>query len=727
MVTIKKENREEEIKEPEREKFVLTDLLPESVENTKGELSPFDPQKIVSSIIEETGLDEENAKEVTLNVLRRISILGLPMIAAPHLRELICSELTSKSLHIYRNRYTRLGIPVYDVYKRLANGCGAVLDQDFNYESSYSWIVGQVMEQFVHLNQLSDEEREFHLKGRLYIHKLRYWDRPLCQEWDLRIILLFGIPPINTSEGVRSWPAKNAVVAVTHAAKWLGMIQNEFSGGQSFDNFTAYIAPYLKNMKYKSDDPSAVDVMQVAQSFVFESNQVFAARGIRNPMVSISCTPNIPESLLEVDAVGPGGKIVGKYKDYEEECRLFFRALAQVYAQGDADGKMFIFPKYEVKITRRGLKLFEEDYKFVIETETCKMGSTYFINGIADWMSSEIHSQCNRLILTEAEMSKVNMDLSIFNPKNNFNNTGSLQTVTVNLPRAAYLAKKNNTTIEQELDAVFEVAEKILLKKKKFIEKELCIEGSKLPFCSGTIPSISGINGQTMFDMKKQVLSLGFIGLNECVKILCDKELHETEGFELGKSILNRLEQKCIDASKRNGIVFSLCEDHSEAIAMNFAKKDLQYKKKFAEKYVLKTESQNVYYTNNGLLRSNLQSIELWDLIKKQGELHPIVKSGVLTQILLKNAPVNKDTLWNMVKKICNETKTAYFTFGFDFYYCSKCGLFEKGSIGNKCSKCGADEHNVEWISKVDGNYSRIKPAEKEKRSKNKTYTRWSL
>ena len=127
MVTIKKENREEEIKEPEREKFVLTDLLPESVENTKGELSPFDPQKIVSSIIEETGLDEENAKEVTLNVLRRISILGLPMIAAPHLRELICSELTSKSLHIYRNRYTRLGISLYDVYKLLANGCGAVL------------------------------------------------------------------------------------------------------------------------------------------------------------------------------------------------------------------------------------------------------------------------------------------------------------------------------------------------------------------------------------------------------------------------------------------------------------------------------------------------------------------------------------------------------------------------------------------------------------------------
>ena len=131
---------------------------------------------------------------------------------------------------------------------------------------------------------------------------------------------------------------------------------------------------------------------------------------------------------------------------------------------------MFIFPKYEVKITRRGLKLFEEDYKFVIETETCKMGSTYFINGIADWMSSEIHSQCNRLILTEAEMSKVNMDLSIFNPKNNFNNTGSLQTVTVNLPRAAYLAKKNNTTIEQELDAVFEV-EKILSKRKSSSKK----------------------------------------------------------------------------------------------------------------------------------------------------------------------------------------------------------------------------------------------------------------
>ena len=112
------------------------------------------------------------------------------MIAAPHLRELICSELTSKSLHIYRNRYTRLGIPVYDVYKRLANGCGAVLDQDFNYESSYSWIVGQVMEQFVHLNQLSEEEREFHLKEG--VHSQTRYGIGVMSRMDH--VLFIGIP-----------------------------------------------------------------------------------------------------------------------------------------------------------------------------------------------------------------------------------------------------------------------------------------------------------------------------------------------------------------------------------------------------------------------------------------------------------------------------------------------------------------------------------------------------
>ena len=701
--------------------------VPDGVESSRGSVSVFDPERIVSSLLVETGLDEERAVYITGKVLGRLSGLGLRVIASSHIRELVCAELSAAGLHKYRNKYTRVGLPVYDVESLLTSGCTENSNQDFNPESSHTWLADQVMEQFVYLNELSDIEREYHLTGRLHIHMLRYWDRPFCQEWDLRIILIFGIPPVNWGATARSNPAKNALVAVTHAAKWLSIIQGEFSGGQGFDNFTAFIAPYLKGLKYKSDDPNEVDILQVAQCFIFESNQVFVSRGGQAPFTSISCTPNIPDMLLDVDAVGPGGRIVGKYKDFEDECRLFFRALSEVYAAGDADGKMFAFPKHEVKVTRRGLEKFEDEYKFVVRNETCKMGSTYFLNGVADWIPDDIHSQCCRIILKPGELAKFCMDPSIFDWGHNFNNMGSMQSVSLNLPRASYRVLKYGTTIEQELDDVFDVAEKVLMKKKALIENELRAKGTKLPFCAGTLPDIFGITGQMMFDMRKQSLSVGFVGLNECVKALCGKELHESDGYELGLKILTYLDYLCVKASSRNGIKFSLWEQPAESTAHTFAKKDLQYMPEYAERYVLGADRTNAYYTNSAHLRYDAHNLRLWDVIQKQGDLHPIVKGGVITHIWLGDRAPDPDALWELTKAICTNTNTAYFSYTFDFSYCTCCGLFTKGRIDGPCPDCGADEHNIEWYSKITGYYSRVKRWNEGKRQEWADRTRWSL
>ena len=124
------------------------DLLPKTVENTRGELMKFEPQKIIESLIEETDLDKDKAIKVTTNVLRRLGSLGLEFIAAPHLRELVCSELTSLSLHKYRNKYTRLGIPIYDVAKMLKKQNGSTFS---------TLLTAQVIEQYVHLDRLSED------------------------------------------------------------------------------------------------------------------------------------------------------------------------------------------------------------------------------------------------------------------------------------------------------------------------------------------------------------------------------------------------------------------------------------------------------------------------------------------------------------------------------------------------------------------------------------------
>ncbi|WP_457557081.1 hypothetical protein [Candidatus Harpocratesius sp.] len=132
-----------------KEKYIINpeDLLPKHVETTDGKISPFDANKIVYSLMEETGLDKEKAIEVTTNVLRKLGGLGLEFIAAPHLRELVCGELTAEGLHTYRNRYTRLGIPIYDVKKILTEQRG---------KAFASLLAAQVIEQYVHLDRLSE-------------------------------------------------------------------------------------------------------------------------------------------------------------------------------------------------------------------------------------------------------------------------------------------------------------------------------------------------------------------------------------------------------------------------------------------------------------------------------------------------------------------------------------------------------------------------------------------
>ncbi|WP_371806083.1 hypothetical protein [Candidatus Lokiarchaeum ossiferum] len=149
------------------------DLLPKRVETTDGKISAFNPQNIVESLIRETGLEQKRAIEITTNVLRRLSTLGLDFIAAPHLRELICGELTSQGLHEYRCQYTRLGIPIYDVREMLKEQSGSTFS---------SLITAQVIEQFVHLDRLSEDAQMVIDEITQYATKLESSERKLIMD-----------------------------------------------------------------------------------------------------------------------------------------------------------------------------------------------------------------------------------------------------------------------------------------------------------------------------------------------------------------------------------------------------------------------------------------------------------------------------------------------------------------------------------------------------------------
>ena len=681
------------LKEKDAEKIrrkYLTKLLPR-VFRTEGDVVPFDPIKIEQSLINETGLTQKSADKITELVVRRIISSGIRFLSGPHIREIVCSILSEQHFEDERKIYTRIGMPLMDYEAILEHGIDENANQDMNPESIHHWAANRISDEYALLRILDSEEAHAHLYGDIHVHMLRYFDlRPFCQEWDPRMILEHGLPPVESwAHCSKSGPAGSLRVAVTHLAKWLGIIQGEFSGGQGYDYITTFLAPYARGISDR-------EIEQSMQCLIFETNQIFAARGGQVPFTSISCTPTIPNGLLNIPAVGAHGKLVGTYGDYKEECLKLFDALTNVYIQGDHNGKLFAFPKHEIKIKKEWLHEFEPSYLKVME-EVATMGTPYFLNMCPDWMPDEIHSQCCRKFLSGDQIIE-HCSLDPEKRKNvnlweNYVTIGSLQSVSLNLPRYAYLSE-NESDYFNVLDEKIELSARILLKKWKLMERRL--KTGHLPLCSGKI------KGNPIFNLKDQNLSIGFTGLNEAVKSLSGYELHEDiTAYELGKKILNYIVAKCNTMTQRDGKSYSIWEQPSESTANRLAKLDLKH---FPQKAIVQSSGKSAYYTNSSHIRYDAD-LPLFERIIKQGDLHPIIEGGVITHIWLGEQKPDVYGLWELTKNICLNTNTAYFAYTIDFIYCPSCRKMFRGTQFS-CPKCNSD--NVKVYSRVTGYYSEV-------------------
>ncbi|MFX1356094.1 MAG: anaerobic ribonucleoside-triphosphate reductase [Promethearchaeota archaeon] len=668
----------------------LKNLLPQ-VFRTEGDVVYFDPLKIEQSIMNETGLNHNSAHKITELVIRRIISSGIKFLSGPHIREIVCSILSEQHFEEERKLYTRIGMPLMDYEAILEKGITENANQDMNPESIHHWAANRISDEYALLRILDSEEAHAHLYGDIHVHMLRYFDlRPFCQEWDPRMILEHGLPPVESwAHCSRSGPAGSLRVAVTHLAKWLGIIQGEFSGGQGYDYITSFLAPYARGLSKR-------EIEQSMQCLIFETNQIFAARGGQVPFTSISCTPTIPEGLLNIPAVGPHGKLVGEYGDYIDECLQLFDALTDVYIQGDYNGKLFAFPKHEIKIKKDWINKFEASYLKVME-EVATMGTPYFLNMCPDWMPDEIHSQCCRKFLSGNQI----INQCILDPEKrknaniweNYVTIGSLQSVSLNLPRYAYIAlnEDNYFTI---LNDKIELSARILRKKWDLMEKRL--KTGHLPLCSGKI------KGEPIFKLKDQNLSIGFTGLNEAVKSLTGFDLHEDDSaYNLGKKILNYMVAKCNTMTQRDGKSYSLWEQPAESSSSRMARLDLKH---FPKKAIPQSKDLAPYYTNSCHLRYDAD-IPLSERIRKQGNFHPIVEGGVITHIWLGEQKPDLNGLWEFTKNICLNSNTAYFAYTIDFTYCPSCCKMFRGGMFI-CPHCSSKD--VKVYSRITGYYSEV-------------------
>jgi ribonucleoside-triphosphate reductase len=653
----------------------------------------FDNAKITESLLRETGMDIKTARKITAIVEERIE--NSEYLAGPLIREICCSVMAELKLHEYRKKYTRIGVPMFDYMEWLNTGLRDNANQPFNAESIHYWSANKIAEQaaLLYLSDIDDSLALGHHRGDFHIHKLRFYMlRPFCAAWDLRMILRNGLPPGGSPHFAVSGTANHPIVAFLHAAKWLGIIQGNFQGGQGYDNFCEYLAPYVRGLPYD-------EIKQLAQCFIFESNQVYAARS-QTPFTSIDTSPTVSEELRNIPAVSLKGKIDGVYGDYEKECRDLFLAFSETYRDGDANNRVFNFPKHEVKIKKQWLKKFEEEYMYIID-EAVNKGSPYFLNH-PDWLPAQIHSQCCRIIMTKDGVKRFCRDPEKFDMSKSYMNIGSLQTISLNLPRYAYKSNRNDDLYIDILEEMFQKVLKILFIKKDLTEKLL--KSGKSDVLSNSVIGPTTDEKIPLFDIDKYSLTIGFVGGNEAAEYHTGHQLHESdEAIKFQTKILKYLSKRCEEESIERQYNITLWEQPAEFAAGKFAMKDL---KQFGNKIKVRGDigTNNIYYTNSDHLNYS-SDVTLTDRILKQAEFQKIVKGGVITHVWLGEANSDPEGLWKLTKSIAN-TDTAYFAYTFDFTQCMKCFKFVRG-VHDNCPSCKSDD--VEWWSRVTGYYSRVR------------------
>lgn len=257
------------------------------VRESSGHIDNFDKKKIVASLLKESKLinklggnkklSTKEANFIADEVEKVIDEHNLKYLSAPLIREIACASMiknenNENGMEEVRRIYTRVGLPVHDLFNIITNPKIENANLVDNAETAHKYVADKVLKEAIMI-LLPRHLSEAHLSGDIHIHDLEYFmTRSFCMDWDLRNFFFYGLDSSGINKTNVAGPAKNATVAILHASKALGSAQTNYAGGQGYYNFLTFLSPYLKNLSEK-------EIKQLMQMFLYEISQTMVARG----------------------------------------------------------------------------------------------------------------------------------------------------------------------------------------------------------------------------------------------------------------------------------------------------------------------------------------------------------------------------------------------------------------------------------------------------------------
>ncbi len=525
-----------------------------------------------------------------------------------------------------------------------------------------------------------------------------------CGGHSLEYLKKYGLNLPNITSTSR--PAKHPEVLIGHMVKMASSLQSNYAGAIGWEAVNMFYAPFLVGLPYER-------IKQLAQMLIYEFNQLAGARGSQVVFTDFNLYYNIPKHFADTPAIGPGGEYTGlNYSAYEKESQAFLKALFEVYMEGDAMGKTFVFPKPLLHLNDDFFKT--EGWEEMLD-QACdvaaKQGITYFLFDRGDAVQV---AQCCRLKLKLGEEDLIETKTP---EKMRFT---SLQNVTVNLPRIAYKAKGDDAKVFVELDKVLEKVGEAHLQKRKFI-KQLLDLGTKGPLSL----FLAGADGEPYLKIDRLTYIAGLLGLNEMVQAHLGEQLHESDrALKFGLRVVAHMNLTCKKISKRYGINLVIEESPAESAAYRLAKLDMKYFPAQAAPVVKGSLQNDEYYYTNSIHMAPDAPIDYIERVKKQGLFHPLMEAGAFVHVWLGENEPSPDSIKNFVIKTYYQTQAEQIAFSPEFTVCEDCQQTTRG-LAEICPRCESD--NVYGVTRVVGYFSKVQTWNKGKTGELKERVRTRL
>ena len=733
----------------------VTDASLLLVESVTGEFSlPWDRARIVRHLVDKAGLSVDIASGVAKAVENRVIEGGLRTVNSALIRELVNNELRDRG---FRNQLRDLSLYAVprDYVERLMFTKSAENSNivNNNPEAVNLGIAELVLKQWALDTIFTPEVKRAHDTGAIHLHDLGYPHRVYCSSHSVEYVKKYGLRNL-VNLNTESRPARSASVLTGHLNTFLASMQANYAGALGIAYINILYAPLLVGM-------DAQGLKQVAQELIFNGSQNAFSRGGQTLFLDFNIHTGVPRYLRDVPAVGPGGRyqlrradgrIVGleevttarrdaaghalmelycvedggrrlvlretldaegqvatdpeveaqlrargeavvTYGDYRREAQDFTCALLEVWAEGDRNGRVFEFPKCDFHVSE---ETFTDPEQHAVFLRACELaarnGSTYFI-----FDRDEVTlSACCRLRTTVTDRYMLRHPESM--------RFCGFQNVTIDIPQAAYRASRAGAaTLEgllAEIDRTMDVAVEAHLQKKRAITEMMSGPGRPLyqigrPACDG-LPYV---------DLDACTYILGLIGVNDAVRFLTGRELHEDEAaMDMALRIIAHMGLRARRLSRRHGIKLTLEESPAESASRRLAKTDLVFFEAEAAGTIKGGSPDVAYYTNSVHLSADAP-VSLVERIRYQAMFHPMIESGAITHAFVGEEQPSAEAIARLVTETFLATQSAQLTISPEFTYCDDCAQVMRGLL-DRCSACGSTR--VVGETRVVGYFSKI-------------------